>query len=176
MQPTGGFISILPKSAAPEPSRSHPSSSPPAREEREESFADLFCDKSPPESFSNLVEDYLAVPAGTEDLKEEKAAGGPAMPIREYPAPQEELDLHRLTGPEAQRKIEAFILYARNLGLLTLRIITGRGLHSAGPAILPEVAESKLLDLKERGMVLNFRWDGKSKERSGSITVYLKRG
>jgi DNA-nicking Smr family endonuclease len=138
--------------------------------EEEESFASLFGEgKSLQQSFSELVESYLVAPG--RDTPPEKR---PVDRLREYPTPQEELDLHRRTGPEAQRGIENFIQSARGRGLLTLRIITGRGLHSNGPAVLPGVAESKLLELKERGLVLAYRWEKEKKDRSGAIIVYLQ--
>jgi DNA-nicking Smr family endonuclease len=136
----------------------------------EESFASLFGKgKSLQQSFSELMESYLVAP--DRDTPQEKR---PTDHLREYPPPQEELDLHRRTGPEAQRGIESFIQTARGRGLLTLRIITGRGLHSNGPAVLPGVAESKLLELKERGLVLAYRWEKEKKDRSGAIIVYLR--
>jgi DNA-nicking Smr family endonuclease len=144
-----------------------------SRREEKESFASLFGeDKGLPESFSELMTSYLAAPTG----REERQGAGPGSAQRrlEYPAPQEELDLHRRTGFEAQHRIESFVQTARGKGLLTLRIITGKGLHSDGPAVLPEVTESKLLELRERGLVLAFRWEKEKKERSGAIIVYLK--
>ena len=34
--------------------------------------------------------------------------------------------------------------------------------------MLPEVTELKLLDLKERGLLLAYRWEKKKREQSGS--------
>jgi DNA-nicking Smr family endonuclease len=144
---------------------------------REEDLASHFGGKSVQESFAELVEESLAAPEARRAL-EEKRLGSPrrraeADRLREYPAPQEELDLHRLTGPEAAFRIESFIMTARGLGLRTLRIITGRGLHSEGPAVLPEVAEHRLIEFKERGLVRAYRWEKKQREQSGALIVYL---
>ena len=134
--------------------------------------------KTMQESFAELVEESLADPGQRSALRQ-KQRGTRRGPkgwqelLAGYPAPQEELDLHRLTGPEAERRIENFLQTARGRGLQTLRIITGRGKHSDGPAVLPVVAEHKLLELKERRLVLAYRWEKKKKEKSGALLVYL---
>lgn len=93
--------------------------------------------------------------------------------LKSYPPPQEELDLHRLTGPKAERKTVDFLKTAKTLKLRTVRIITGKGLHSEGPAVLPDVVETKLEEFKSTGLIFDFRWEKKEKHKSGSVIVYL---
>jgi DNA-nicking Smr family endonuclease len=145
-------------------------------EEQEESFASIVGRNEGQESFAELLENFLAAPAAQEALQEKRqqTLSRQIAKPREYPVPQAELDLHRHTGPEALRGIENFIQTARGRGLVSLRIITGKGLHSGGPAVLREVAEGKLLELKERRLVTAYRWEHGQKEKSGSLIVYLE--
>ncbi|MDF1614131.1 Smr/MutS family protein [Desulfurivibrio dismutans] len=87
--------------------------------------------------------------------------------------PQEELDLHGLTTPEAEKAIKRFVSGCRELRLTTLRIITGKGLHSQGPPVLPPVAEATLETLKEDKKVASFHWEKKRHKRGGALIVYL---
>ncbi|MDM8524262.1 Smr/MutS family protein [Desulfococcaceae bacterium HSG8] len=93
--------------------------------------------------------------------------------IKMYPNPEDELDLHGYTAREAAVKTESFIRNARHRGLLTLRIIVGKGLHSQGRAVLPDVIENKIAYLKKEKFVLTFQWEKRAKLRSGAIIVYL---
>ena len=94
--------------------------------------------------------------------------------LKSYPPPQEELDLHRLTGPEAERKTVDFLKTANTFKLRTVRIITGKGLHSEGPAVLPDVVETKLEEFKSADLIFHFHWEKREKHKSGSVIVYLK--
>jgi hypothetical protein len=58
-------------------------------------------------------------------------------------------------------------------GRLTLRLIVGKGLHSADGAVLPDVIEDLLLALKRESLVLTFDWDKGVKRKSGAVIVYL---
>ncbi|MBU0673905.1 MAG: Smr/MutS family protein [Proteobacteria bacterium] len=93
--------------------------------------------------------------------------------LKSYPPPRETLDLHGLTGPEAALKTESFLKNSRFQQLLTVRIITGKGLHSPGGAVLPDVVEERLKKLKDQGQILTFHWDHHQKKQSGSVIVYL---
>jgi DNA-nicking Smr family endonuclease len=93
--------------------------------------------------------------------------------LRRYPNPQAQLDLHGLTARQAQLRIDRFVRASRADGLFTLRIIVGKGLHSEAGAVLPDVAESLLVDLKRQGLVLSFAWDRRAKKKSGALVVYL---
>jgi DNA-nicking Smr family endonuclease len=94
--------------------------------------------------------------------------------LRMYPPPQEELDLHRTTGAEAEARVIGFLNGAAALKYRTVRIITGKGLHTVGPAILPPLVEATLIELKQTGRILHYVWDKKIRERSGAVVVYLK--
>jgi hypothetical protein len=52
-------------------------------------------------------------------------------------------------------------------------IIVGKGLHSQGKAILPDVVEKKITRLKRKKWLLGFEWEKKDKRKSGSLIVYL---
>ncbi len=94
--------------------------------------------------------------------------------IKKYPRPERELDLHRLSASDAEHKARCFIQDAVAAGLKTLRIIVGKGIHSAGMPVLPDCIEALLSELKKSGCVLTFSWEKREKKRSGSIIVYLK--
>lgn len=58
------------------------------------------------------------------------------------------LDLHGLTAHEAVSTARAWIASRRDDGDLLVRIITGRGLHSPGPPVLPGAIEHLLTSMK----------------------------
>ncbi|MBC8317751.1 MAG: Smr/MutS family protein [Desulfobulbaceae bacterium] len=89
------------------------------------------------------------------------------------PAPQKEIDLHGFTGPEAEIRVESFIQSALHERLIMLRIITGKGLHSPGAPVLPDIVEQKLSDLKEKKRIKDFHWEKKQKSVSGALLVFL---
>lgn len=93
--------------------------------------------------------------------------------LRHYPRPQAELDLHNYTASDAAAQTEFFVKSAAQRGVKTLRIIVGRGLHSEGRAVLPDVVERALAGLKRQEIVLSFAWEKHSKTRSGAVIVYL---
>ena len=51
----------------------------------------------------------------------------------------------------------------------------GKGLHSEGGPVLPDVVEDLLKEMKKENIVLAYVWEGKKKIKSGSVVVYLKR-
>jgi DNA-nicking Smr family endonuclease len=93
--------------------------------------------------------------------------------LRRYPAPQAQLDLHGATALKARQRAESFVRTAAADGRLTLRLIVGKGLHSADGAVLPDVIEDLLLALKRESLVLTFDWDKGVKRKSGAVIVYL---
>lgn len=118
---------------------------------------------------------------GQDRLLKEKKAGMEAScgislaeRIRRYPEPQKVLDLHGFSGIQARLKTEFFIEKALQDGLFTIRIITGRGLHSEGPAVLPDIVDQKIREMEEMGTVLFWKWENERKEPEGSVRVYLK--
>ncbi len=129
-------------------------------------------------SFAEEVDDHLTPDALDQALAETK--GRRARPVtlqerlRHYPPPGEELDLHGTTGAEAAARVIGFLNSAAGLKHRTVRIITGKGLHSEGPAVLPPVVEATLAELKRTGRILHYAWDKKIRERSGAVLVYLK--
>ena len=123
------------------------------------------------ESFADLLEQHL-----TDDLlhpKDEQTRQPPSL--RHYPAPQDECDLHGCTARQAEARAEAFVQDARLRRLLTVRLIVGKGLHSSGPAVLPEVIERLLSDLKQHNRIAAYRWEKRSRSRSGALVIYLPR-
>jgi DNA-nicking Smr family endonuclease len=132
-------------------------------------------EKSP--GFDKRLEENLAGQDMRAILKEKAGPDRAPLTDREklqvYPPPQEELDLHGKTGAEAERATAAFIATASSLQLKTVRIITGKGLHSAGPAVLPDVVASKLQELKDANLIFTFTWEKGEKHKSGAVIVYL---
>ncbi len=117
---------------------------------------------------------------GMEDMLKKKFEGQAQVPpkplrkkIAEYPPPQEVMDLHGCTAEQAEEKTEAFIRSARHKGMRTLLIIVGKGLHSEGKAVLPDVVENRLVLLKQKNWVLSYEWEKKIQRRSGAVIVYL---
>ena len=90
-----------------------------------------------------------------------------------YPSPQEHLDLHGLTGQEAEGKVTNFLLTARQKGLRTVAVITGKGLHSQGLPVLRDLVEGMAKDMKVGGEIRNYVWENGQREKSGAIIIYL---
>lgn len=86
---------------------------------------------------------------------------------------EEELDLHGLVALEAERRVESFLLTVQKKGLRAVRIITGKGLHSDGEAVLPDLVEGMLRQKKAEGAIKTFRWEHGKKEKSGALLVEL---
>ncbi|MGM0417582.1 MAG: Smr/MutS family protein [Thermodesulfobacteriota bacterium] len=95
--------------------------------------------------------------------------------LEKYPAPELSLDLHGFTSVQAKLKTENFILSALGKGYFTLRIITGKGNHSIPGAVLPDLTEDIVSEMIQEKKVLHFKWEHGSKEKSGSMIVYLNR-
>jgi len=138
------------------------------KKKAEENFAQLF-EKSQTDTYQQQM------------LKEKKSLSKREMPlpltvgerIKSYPSPQEELDLHGYTAVQAESRAETFIRSARLRRIRTVRIIVGKGLHSNGKAVLPEVVKTKIIQLKKDRLVLGYKWEKKDKRKSGALIVYL---
>lgn len=136
--------------------------------------------EEPPESFVDIFEETYSPEHLRESLQEKESASASdrEMTVREriqkYPGPQAEVDLHGCTARQAELKVESLVVTAHQQGLLTVRIITGKGLHSSGSAVLPSVVEERLRKLKREKRLLACRWEGKSSRSSGSVIVYLE--
>lgn len=131
-------------------------------------------------SFEELLEDSLHNESSQSLIKEkikltEKIELSKKTKLLNYPEPQDEIDLHGLRGDEAALKTDFFIRDAKSRGLVTIRIIVGKGTHSKGRAVLPDIIECKLIDLKREGQVSTFKWEKRRKLKSGAILVYLFR-
>ena len=127
--------------------------------------------------FAGEVESSLAGVDLGQILVEKK--GGVARPptrkekLATYPPPEEELNLHGCTGDEAARKTVAFVTGSAVLRLRTVLVITGKGLHSQGPPVLPLVVEGCLEELKQTGVIFHYSWGPKGRDYSGAVEVFL---
>jgi DNA-nicking Smr family endonuclease len=93
--------------------------------------------------------------------------------VKTHPAPQMQIDLHGCNREEAERLADSFIYNASYEGLKTVRVIVGKGIHSAGKAVLPDVIETKIIALKREQVVLSYCWEKRQKHKSGAMIVYL---
>jgi DNA-nicking Smr family endonuclease len=89
------------------------------------------------------------------------------------PGPEKEIDLHGLTAQEAERKVENFLRTARLQGLRAVRIITGKGIHSPGMPVLPEMMERLAREMKGGGEIRSFAWEKGQREKSGAMLIFL---
>jgi DNA-nicking Smr family endonuclease len=94
--------------------------------------------------------------------------------LKRYPGVECELDLHGYNAMGAQLKLRSFIHSSKYQGFFTIRVIVGRGLHSENGAVLPDVVEDELEEMKKQNFVIFYEWDRKKKSKSGAIIVYLK--
>lgn len=121
-----------------------------------------------------LMELY-ASESDVEAASREKEAGNTLIKdasvlIKDYPHPQRNIDLHGHTGAEAMRELENFITHSIQQHVRTVRVVTGKGLHSKHmKSVLPELTEKKLSQLKRDRKVLTF----KREKAGGSYMVYL---
>jgi DNA-nicking Smr family endonuclease len=138
--------------------------------------------KSPaddPKEFENLMESALEGLDQTAMMERKRdEPPSPRRPslrrrLRDYPPPQAELDLHGLTSVQAAERTERFVRESRQRGRRTVLIITGRGLHSDGRPVLPDVVENRIAALRQRNWILTFQWERGSKRRSGALIVFL---
>ncbi len=157
----------------------------PVIEEFEDQFLDLEGDlsgqKVPGESLESEEIEENFVLLLEESLKQKKSPDKKKpipMPIKKrlkrYPPPEAELDLHGFTALGAEVKAKAFISSCKHQGYFSLRIIVGKGLHSALGPVLPDVIEDLLKILEKQNMVLAYKWDRMKKSKSGAVIVYLK--
>lgn len=93
--------------------------------------------------------------------------------LKAYPPPQGQLDLHGYRALKAELRVESYLKSAFHNQTHTVNIIVGKGLHSDEGAVLPDVVENKLNQLKKEGLILAYDWDNKRKSRSGAVIVYL---
>ena len=142
----------------------------------------MILSENPKENFGELMEEY-ASHADIQAAKAEKEAGlaedkplSLSEILKNYPTkPQRKLDLHGLKAEEAKIKIDSFIRNSREKRLQTVKIVTGKGIHSEeGKSVLRDVAEEKIVELKKEGLILSSVWEHQRKRKSGAMIVYLK--
>jgi DNA-nicking Smr family endonuclease len=142
-------------------------------------FNDLEEENEPDKSFDELLEESLSDKLSQALIKEkidassEKIALSKSIKLTNYPEPQDEIDLHGLKGDEAELKTDFFIRDSKAKGLVTIRIIVGKGTHSEGRAVLPDIVEGKIIDLKRLGQIHTFKWEKGKKLKSGAVIIYL---
>ncbi|MCW7752695.1 Smr/MutS family protein [Desulfobotulus sp. H1] len=91
-----------------------------------------------------------------------------------WPPAERMLDLHGMTTAQAAVRMRSAILSARMEGIAVLRIVTGKGLHSkGGNAVLREYAEEFLSQMQRNGEIRMFRWEGRTRSKSGAVLVRL---
>jgi DNA-nicking Smr family endonuclease len=133
---------------------------------------------NPDEDFERLLAEFMpneAVIREKEDGLLDDEERRTQNIIKKYPTnPQDTLDLHNHIGNEAKRAIGFFIERSRLNRLKTVRIITGKGLHSNdGKSVLRGITEEKIAELKKAGLVLSFKWEQGKMAKSGSMIVYI---
>ncbi len=85
------------------------------------------------------------------------------------------LDLHGFNREEALRRVDYFISELRREGDRWALVIVGKGHHSeGGQAILRDETERFLMDLRKKGLIVDWFWDQKVKNKSGSILVCIR--
>jgi DNA-nicking Smr family endonuclease len=136
-------------------------------------------DAAPAQDFADLLEEALAA-ENLEVIRAEKERGeaasesaGPHAAQEAEESPDAELDLHGCTAEEAVRRVRDFVLEAQDQSGKTVRLIVGKGFHSAQRAILPDVVEREAARLRRQGIVRTFRWEHRRKRKSGSLLVEL---
>ena len=133
----------------------------------------------PSKSFDELLEESLTNKSSQALIKEKVVASSEKIELSKttklskYPGPQDEIDLHGLKGDEAELKADFFIRDSKARGLVTIRIIVGKGTHSEGRAVLPDIVEGKIIDLKREGQIYSFKWEKGRKLQSGAVIIYL---
>lgn len=115
------------------------------------------------------TEDLIEAAAREKDEAEESIEDVGRL-VKDYPKVQRELDLHGMSGAEAVSELENFIKRCIHARVLTIRVITGKGLHSKNfKSVLPEMTERKLGELRRAGSILTFKRD----KSGGAFMVYL---
>ncbi len=140
----------------------------PKTTEPEKSFEELLDESLSDESNQALIKEKISESSDKIKLSKSSKLNG-------YPEPQDEIDLHGLHGDEAELKADFFIRDSNAKGLSTIRIIVGKGTHSEGRAVLPDMVEGKVIELKREGQIHTFRWEKGKKLKSGAVIVYLKK-
>ena len=103
-----------------------------------------------------------------EDLKAAPELTGTVRLLSEIPT--DKLDLHKLSAPEAEVRVRNFLQrHVRSSRGKVVYIITGKGSHSDGPAVLPGVVNELLREEFRRDVVESAGLVG-----GGAIAVRIK--
>ena len=86
--------------------------------------------------------------------------------------PQASLDLHGMTGDEAESAIADFLRSAHRMGLEKVLVIHGKGLHSAGAPVLKKVARRSI---ETEPLAGRFGAADKADGGSGALWVLMKK-
>ncbi len=117
--------------------------------------------------FADLVEKSLQ----QADLRPKAEDLPPAAACRR---PVASLDLHGKNARQAEDAVRSFLLTHRKRRSPAVRIVTGKGLHSAGRRpVLKEVVETILRLERHQGRIVSFSWEGGNREGAGSVLVVL---
>lgn len=137
-----------------------------------DSMGRTFADHTEEENFADLLEEYSRK-GRSRPVK--KASPMPVEKrLKRYPGVECELDLHGYNAIGAQVRAGSFIHSCKQQGFFTIRIIVGKGLHSDGGPVLPDVVEDVLKEMKKQEIVIGYKWDRIKKSKSGSVVIYLK--
>lgn len=126
------------------------------------------------ENLDELMEEYASedhvTSAAREKVAGEEVLEDIGVQVKDYPGPQRELDLHGHTGSEAMLELTNFLNRSIDQRVRTVRVVTGKGLHSKHmKSVLPELTERKLGEFRRAGKILAFRRE----KTGGSYLVYL---
>lgn len=124
----------------------------------------------PDPDWSRWLEQYSPPPESADRDVEAGAEGLSKAEWRRLPA-QDELDLHGFRGEEALGRLEAFVKTARAQGLVKLRVVHGRGLHSPQEAVLKPRLRSWL------SAQAGLSWENAPRDQGGdgATLIWLKR-
>lgn len=118
------------------------------------------------------------ISAPSADDRPAEEPGGQASPrrlrqvARGQLSPEAELDLHGLTADAAVAKARFFVEDARYRGLMTLLIITGRGLHSPEGPVLRQAVMKLLSQMHEQ--VLEWGSAPRRYGGDGAVVIFLR--
>lgn len=128
--------------------------------------------------FEALLDEYTSEEAIQKAIGEKTKSLAKKIAIpnakKDYPKPQDSLDLHNYKGEEARRKTVNYLKNSQFNKLKTVRIITGKGIHSENAkAVVRGVVSETVIALKREGLVMDYEWENKTEQKSGAIIVYL---
>ena len=118
------------------------------------------------------IEDALKEKGDQKDEKQKKSVPKRQVSYKfskEYPKVDSELDLHGRTQEESERFLYNFINSAKIGKLKTIRVITGRGMHSKNGPVIQNFVE-RLLEIHQRnGKIKKF----KIETNGGSFLIHI---